>query len=233
MFGLFSRELLLPLFQDLLVYPRIFPLSKLNLPLRALLGEKPAPRSIYEDVSRVAGARDYRYDDSFKRIHWKASAAHGSLQIREYESSASLCLLIIFDVQGYHEEDEQFEHAVSTAASLAYESEKQGFAVGMITNSEPEVHIRAGTGRDHLMQILEALARIESGSKTSLGHQMDKYRTDLPAGATLLVIARTSTPAIGSLAHHMKKDGHSLLCIGTEDMNPEGATVLLNEEVGP
>jgi len=94
MFGLFPKELVLSHFQSLLVYPRIFPLSKLNLPLKALLGEKVAPRSIYEDTSRVAGARDYRYDDPFKHIHWKASAAHSKLQTRQYEFSTSLSPLL-------------------------------------------------------------------------------------------------------------------------------------------
>ncbi|MFC1972033.1 DUF58 domain-containing protein [Chloroflexota bacterium] len=139
MFGLFPRELVLPHFQSLLVYPRILPLSKLNLPLRALLGEKATPRSIYEDISRVAGARDYHYDDSFKHIHWKASAAHNKLQTRQYESSTSLSLLLILDVHSFQQEGEEFEYAVSTVASLAYEAERHGFAVGLVTNSEPEV----------------------------------------------------------------------------------------------
>ena len=216
MFGLFPRELALPHFQSLLVYPRILPLSKLNLPLRALLGEKATPRSIYEDISRVAGARDYHYDDSFKHIHWKASAAHNKLQTRQYESSTSLSLLLIFDVHSFPEEDEEFERAVSTVASLAYEAERQGFAVGLVTNSEPEVQIAIASGRNHLMQILEALARITAKSQVSLYQQMDKFRTILPMGATLVVVTRTTTPALSSLACHLKQDGHSLLCVSIE-----------------
>jgi uncharacterized protein (DUF58 family) len=213
MFGLFPRELVLPHFHSLLVYPRIFPLTKLGLPLRALLGEKATPRSIYEDISRVAGVRDYRYDDSFKRIHWKASAAHNKLQTRQYESSTSLKLLLILDVHSFPEEDEEFEHAVSTVASLAYEAERQGFAVGLITNSEPEVQIAIGSGQNQLMQILESLARITAESRVSLYEQMDRFRTILPLGTTLVVVTRTTTPALGSLTRQLEQDGHSLLWI--------------------
>jgi len=220
MFGLFPRELVLPHFQSLLVYPRILPLSKLNLPLRALLGEKATPRSIYEDISRVVGARDYRYDDSFKHIHWKASAAHSKLQTRQYESSTSLSLLLIFDVHSFQQEDEEFEHAVSTVASLAYEAERQGFAVGLVTNSEPEVQILIGSGRNQLMQILEALARITAKSRVSLYQQMDKFRAIFPMGATLVVITRTTTPALTSLACQLEQDGHSLLWVSTEQERP-------------
>jgi uncharacterized protein (DUF58 family) len=164
----------------------------------------------------VAGARDYRYDDPLKRIHWKASAAHSKLQTRHYESSTSLSLLLILDVHSFMEENEEFEHAVSTVASLAYEADRQGFAVGLITNSEPEVQIAIGSGQNQLMQILEALARITAKSRISLYEQMDRFRTLLPMGATLVVVTRTKTPALTSLASQLEQEGHSLLWVGIE-----------------
>jgi uncharacterized protein (DUF58 family) len=220
MFGLFPRELVLPQPQRLLVYPRIFPLSKLNLPLRALLGERATPKSIYEDISRVAGARDYRYDDPFKHIHWKASAAHSKLQTRQYESSTSLRMLLILDVHSFPEEDEEFEHAVSTVASLAYEAERQDFAVGLITNSEPEVQINIGSGQTQLMRILEALGRITAKSRVSLYEQMDRLRTILSMGATLVLVTHTTTPTLASLARQLEQDGHSFLLVSTEQKSP-------------
>jgi uncharacterized protein (DUF58 family) len=219
MFGLFPRELIMTHFQSLLVYPRILSLNKLNLPLKALLGEKAAPRSIYEDISRVAGARDYRYDDSFKHIHWKASAAHNTLQTRQYESSTSLSLLLIFDVHSFPQEDEEFEHAVSTVASVAYEAEHQGFSVGLVTNSEPEVQIPIGSGQNQLIQILEALARITAKSRISLYEQMDKFRAIFPIGATLVIVTHATTPTLTSLACQLEQDGHSLTWISMEQEN--------------
>jgi uncharacterized protein (DUF58 family) len=222
MFGLFPRELILPHFQSLLVYPRIFPLSKLNLPLRALFGEKVGPRSVYEDISRVAGVREYRYDDPLKRIHWKASAAHNKLQTRQYECGTSLSLFLILDVNSFTEEDEKFEYAVSTIASLAYEAERQGFAVGLLTTGEPEVHIPIGSGRPWLMQILEALARITVKSQLPFYKQMDRIRTILPTGATRIVVSRTTAPPlVNHLARQLDQDGYSLLWISIEQSTGE------------
>jgi uncharacterized protein (DUF58 family) len=230
MFGLFPKELVLSPSQSLLVYPRIFPLTTLNLPLKALFGDKVGPRSIYEDTSRVAGARDYRHDDPLKRIHWKASAAHSKLQTRQYESSTSLSLLLILDVHSFPEENEEFEQAVSTVASLAYEASRQSLAVGLITNSEPEVQITIGSGQNQLMQILEALARITAKSRMSLNEQMVSLRTTLPIGATLVVVTHTTTPTLASLVRQLEQDGHSLLWISTEQATEQekGAIVSLN-----
>jgi len=229
MFGLFPKELVLPHFDSLLVYPQVFPLGKLSLPLRALFGEKAAPRSIYEDISRVAGSRDYRYDDSFKHIHWKASAAHNKLQTRQYESSTSLSLLLILDVHSFPEEDEGFERAASTVASLAYEAHRQGFAVGLMANGEPQVQLPIGSGQNQLLLILEALARMTAGSPTSLYDQMDVLRPILPMGATLVVVTRTTTPALAGVARQLEQDGHSLLLVGMEqtagEKSPGAASV--------
>jgi uncharacterized protein (DUF58 family) len=226
MFGLFPRELILPQFQSLLVYPRIFALNDLNLSLRALFGEKVGPKSIYEDVSRVAGAREYRYDDPLKRIHWKASAAHGKLQARQYECGSSLNLLLILDVNGFAEEDEQFEYAVSTTASVAYEAERQGFPVGLLTNSDPEIHIPTGSGQAQLMQILEALARITAKSRLPLSSQMDRIRGILPMGATLVIVSGGTMPALAGLASQLNQDGHSVVWIGVGQFTGEKESVV-------
>lgn len=225
MFGLFPKELVLPHFENLIVYPRIFPLGKLNFPLRALLGEKSASRNIYEDLSRVAGSRDYRHDDPFKHIHWKASAAHNELQTRQYESSTSLSLMLFLDVNSYHEKDEEFEYAVSMAASIAYEAEKHGFGVGLVTDGNPELQIPTGAGRTQLMLILESLARIDDKSQVSISVEMDRLRTTLPAGVTLVLLTLAVTPAISSLVNRLEKEGRSSLLICTENKNPAIASL--------
>ena len=228
MFGFFPKEQVLPHFQRLLVYPRIFPLSKLNLPLKTLIGEKAGPRSIYEDTSRVAGARDYCHDDPLKRIHWKASAAHGMLQTRHYESSTSINLFLILDVHSFPEENEEFEHAVITVASLAYEAERQGFAVGLITNSEPEMYIAIGNGRDQLRNILEALARVTAKSRMSFYEQMGRFRTTLPMGTTLVLVSRTITPAGTSMVRQLEQDGYSVRLISIQQAAEYEKPVILS-----
>jgi len=88
--------------------------------------------------------------------------------------------------------------------------------VGLVTNGEPEAQIAIASGRGHLMQILEALARVTTKSRVSLYQQVDKLRTITPMGATLVLVSRTRTPALSSLACQLERDGHSLLCITSE-----------------
>ncbi|MFH1775345.1 MAG: DUF58 domain-containing protein [Chloroflexota bacterium] len=217
-FGLFPREKLLARFEPLLVYPKIVPLDKLSLPLRQLVGEKGAPKSIYEDASRTMGARDYQPGDPLKRIHWKASARHGQLQARQYESTSSLNLSLILDVASFVGEhpaanEETFELAVTTVASLAYQALGEKSPVGLMANSVPEINIPTRSGRDQLRLILEALARIEANSRRPLSAQLDEYRSSLPWGATLVIVTNAPSPLLAGLAHKLKGGEHSLLLV--------------------
>ncbi len=215
-FGMFPRELLLPVNEQLLVYPRIVPVEKLNIPLKELVGEKETPRSFYEDNSRTMGSREYQPGDAFKRIHWKASARHGQLQTRQYESTTSLSLVLLFDVYSFCQigtaDEENFETGVTTVASLANEICSQEFPVGLIANSLPEIDIPAGTGRSHLLLILESLARVEQTATVSLQQHLNRAQDKLMMGGTLAIITGDVSLSAG-LVRILQQQGRSVVLL--------------------
>lgn len=216
-FGLFPKEMVLPCYEPLLVYPQIVPVDRLNLPLAELIGEWNATKRIYEDVSRTVGTRDYRYDDPFKHIHWKASARHSQLQTRQYESTTSLSLLLVLDVHSFCQQEQQdeeaFELAVTTAASLAYEACRGKSSVGLIANSMPEIQIPVSAGSSQILRLLEALARIELKSRLPLHDQLDKGKNNLPLGTTMVIIVHIPPPSLKGTVERIRQQGHSLLIV--------------------
>ncbi len=223
-FGLFPKEIILSRFEKLLVYPRVVPLERLGLPLRELTGETVARWNIYEDVSQTMGTRDYRSGDPLKRIHWKASARYEQFQVRQYESTTSLNLLIILDVGSFSHEAEPDEEpvawAVTTAASLAYEANRQKYPVGLIAGSVPGIQIPVRSGRAQLMAILEALARVQPKACPPLHQQLDEYRSRLPVGTTMVMISHSLSLPLFSLAHKLKREGHSPVLVSAGDKTP-------------
>lgn len=183
------------------------------------------PRSIYEDVSRTMGARDYHCDDPFKRIHWKASARSSQLQARQYESTASLNLLLVLDVHSFQqqgdESQEDFETAVSTAASLAYEVQREGSSVGLVANSVPELRIPVSAGRDNLLTILEGLARVQTHSRLPLQEYFTRDMTSLPPGSTILIITYILSPALTGMVKELGQRGHSVRLLAQRNSTPE------------
>lgn len=223
-FGLFPREVIMPHSERILVYPKIVPVAKLSLPLRELVGEIVSPKSIYEDTSQTMGARDYRHDDPLKRIHWKASARRSELQTRQYESTTSLSLLLMLDVHSFcyqqTDNEELFELAVTTVASLANEAWRKKFTMGLIANSVPDIQIPVRTGRSQLLLILEALARIEAKSQLPLQQQLNKYRGSLLLGTTLVIVSGDLSPSLISLVRQMEQEGHSVALVNVGEKIP-------------
>ena len=159
-----------------------------------------------------------------KRIHWKASARQERLQVRQYESTTSLNLLIMLDVDSFYQEpepdEEPFELAVTTAASLAYEANSQGYPVGLIAGSIPGVQIPIRSGHSQLMAILEALARVQPKACRPLYQQLDEYRNRLPVGTTMVMISHSVSPSLTGLAHKLKREGYSPVLVSAGERAP-------------
>jgi uncharacterized protein (DUF58 family) len=122
----------------LLVYPRIMSLERAGIPSRMPLGGLRQRQPLVEDPSLMRGKRDYAVGDSLRRVDWKASAATGRLQVKMFESSVALEVMIFLDLNG---DDyarmtrlDSLELAIVVAASAANEMVKRRQPVGLATN---------------------------------------------------------------------------------------------------
>ena len=226
MFGLFPKETIIPQTESILVYPRIVPLGRLNLALRDLIWEIGAARSLYEDMNRPTGPRDYRHHDPFNRIHWKATARQGRLHVRQFDASTGAKVLLLLDVHSYREqgreEEETFELAVSTAASLANELLDFGRPMGLMANSSPEIQIPVSSDRGQLLLVLEALARVQAEPGLPLHDLLERERVGFYPGTTLVIITHGPSPPLAAAMMGLRKQGYSLLLVNVGNEQAAG-----------
>jgi uncharacterized protein (DUF58 family) len=217
MLGLYPREAAFPSFEALLVYPSIVPIRGLGSPMNELVGQTVATFSLCEDVSRTVGTRDYRYEDPFKRIQWKASARRSQLQVRQYEATTSLNLFMVLDVLSFSDQTEEsqeyFELALTTLASVANEACREQLSFGLTANSRPATDIQVGNGRAQLLNTLEALARMEATSDSPLDKHLNRFAGVLPFGSTLLVVTQEVSEELLAALRKLEQDGRSLLLV--------------------
>jgi uncharacterized protein (DUF58 family) len=197
-FGFSVRREALADMQTIVVYPKIVPLTALGMPDLRPFGDYKTPRRLVADPLRLMGARDYAPGDSFRHIHWKASAHQRTLQTKLFEPSAAYSLAIFLDVRTsiYANEGidrDLLELAVTTAASIAHWGWERGLPVGLYVNSmirphhEP-VRIRPGYHPDQLAHILEALARLEETGPWTMARVLEVEAATLAYGTTAVVI---------------------------------------------
>ncbi|MEM7587657.1 MAG: DUF58 domain-containing protein [Acidobacteriota bacterium] len=84
-FGLVRRFLLHSEAKFVTVLPRSVEIGR-GWPLgHRPIHEVPRRRSLFEDPSRFQGIREYQRGDSLRRVHWRATARSGKLQVKLFE----------------------------------------------------------------------------------------------------------------------------------------------------
>ncbi len=210
----------------LIVYPQVFPLDKLGIPTRDPFGAMPAMRRLIEDPSLVMGSRDYQYGDSFRQIHWKASAHMSRLQTRVCEHTSDPTVMILLNVttlkHDWHGTDvERFEWALSVAGSVATWAESIGCTVGLSSNgcapNMPEaVRVKPRRSPRQLSQLMESLAVLASFTALHFDLFVLTEQRHLPFGATMIVITPLLTPELEASLLRLHALGKRIILISVD-----------------
>ncbi|MGI9196850.1 MAG: DUF58 domain-containing protein [Candidatus Nanopelagicales bacterium] len=155
--GLFQRTVGEAAGVDLLVVPRVRPVSLSALP--SALAEFGGSSEM--GTTTFATLREYVIGDELRHVHWKSSAKTGTLMMRQYVdiTRPRLTLVLVVEDRAYTSMDE-FENAVDFMASLATVAGSSGLDVEVCTTSGE----RAAHGHGRSTAALDMLALVQRGS---------------------------------------------------------------------
>lgn len=226
----------------LIIYPRLVPLPALGLPPKDPLGDLRTRRRLFEDPSRIIGARDLRPGDSFRHVHWKATARQGRLQVKVYEPTTSQNVVICLNVATFAQHwqgtrPEKLEQAISVAASLAHWAVEHKYAVGLIANgalahSDQPFRILPGRSPGQLPRLLEALAGVNPFVTSTMESLLLRESPRLPWGATLVVVTAIVTPELVVALRRLHEAGRRLVLISLADEPPGEVAGILVYHLG-
>lgn len=221
---------------SLTVYPLIVPLTHVNLPSRSPQGTLRHTQPVFEDPTRVLSKRDYVAGDSLRRVDWKASAAVGRLQVKQFEPSIALHTVIFLNLNAneyaWNARLDAAELGIVIAASLANWVTARKQTLGLVSNGldplgsledspsgEAEAplqrleRIPGGKGRGHLMRILDVLARIQPAESVSLVDVLRQESPRLPWGATLVLITGQADEALFDQLFQARRRGQNVVLV--------------------
>jgi len=175
-FILFQKSVSVSVAGNVLVYPSLLDIEGQAEELRAHENQgEMAFRSKGDDVYSL---REYQYGDDRRDIHWKASARMSGLIVKEYAEYLSRRLTIIMD-NAMPRDEQNFEKAVSVAASLASHFIVRGYLVRLLSCRKV---VPFGSGEGHLYSILDILALLREEE------QCDDPAASSPEGFTVAVL---------------------------------------------
>ncbi|MGZ5575598.1 MAG: DUF58 domain-containing protein [Methylobacter sp.] len=170
--GLFRRLIVLKAPQSCLILPKRYPIKLLTLPgKRKYQAGGVAQANSVGNSSEFMSLRDYQSGDPLNSIHWKSFAKHGKPIVREYQDEYFVRRALLLDTFAGDAAIEQFEAAVSVAASLAAIERQHEALLDLMFVGLQTYCFTAGRGVDqlsHLQEILAAVQPSEQGSFAQL-----------------------------------------------------------------
>lgn len=223
-FGLFRFSRLIPGSGEIIVYPRTEEIATFRLPGAELSGGSNSLIRTHSVTPNVATIRDYQPGDSLNRIHWRSTARHGRLMVKEFELDPAADIYLVLDLneratmrlppepEAIDERliapwwqrqpaarrrllpDSTEEHAVAVAASLARTLLSQNRIVGLLAWSDHLQVIPAEREERQLWKMLELLAVVRATGHHSLAELLVAEGPRFGRDTTLIIITSDLDP---------------------------------------
>jgi uncharacterized protein (DUF58 family) len=229
-FTLFTVERQHKYLDTLVIYPQIYPLEELGLPAKEPFGEIRVRRSLFTDPIRTQGIRDYRPQDRFRDVHWKATARRGALQTKVYDPTTGMTITVFLNVATFPKhwmgfDPELLERAVSVAASVANYAIQEGWGAGVLANgsvpnSDQPIRVLPGRSPEQLAHVLEALAAVTEFATGSIELLMLRESPRLPWVSTLVLVTAVVTEEILVALLRLKEAGRRVVLVSLAEEPP-------------
>lgn len=238
-FGMYEQNAELENSEYLTVFPELEPLESLDLPAEDPFGDLKSERRIFEDPTMPMGVREYRPEDSFRHVHWPATARTGELQVKVYQPTSALVTMVCINTSTFERHwegvyPELLEHLISVSATLVYETIQDGYQVGLLSNgclahADRPLNIPPSRSPRQLGYLLEALAGITPMVMVPFESFLLREMPKVPYGASLLVISAVTTPTLMGTLQRIKQHNRKVTLLSLAETAPEplpGITLL-------
>ena len=191
-FGFFEASASVGQGVAVVVYPRIEAIPLWRLPAAYIEGSNAAPERTLQTTPLATTVRPWAPGDSFNRIHWRATARHGEIQVKEFELEQTADAWIILDlersIQAGRGDESTVEAAVRVAASVADKAIRDNRAVGMTVNGHRTTVLPADRGSRQHLKIMQLLAAVDGDGTAPLVETIVATAGRLRRGMTAILV---------------------------------------------
>ncbi len=239
LFGMGDQQRSFPVDTAITVYPNVIDMADVPLPSHGWQGDVTVRRWIVEDPFIIAGVREYQSGDPMNRIHWKATARTGAMQVYKHDYTAEQRLVVYLNVEDretikeFVHKEEWIERGISYAATILSDAISRGIHAGFGHNgyrlNEPGASVRLpiGGGKEHLLAMLSEMAHIELRCRLRFHDYLEEDTLIHEERRDYLLITTHLTPEIQLRIEQLKRAGHSVQTLFIEEeqeMGSEGMT---------
>jgi uncharacterized protein (DUF58 family) len=240
-FGLFRRRVTLTPAREVLVLPHVYPLSQFVLFTGGLPGRGKSSRRALQTTTNATAVREYMNGDSLSRIHWRSSAHHNKLMVKEFDLDPAVDAWIFLDLheaaQAGEGEHSTEEYGVTIAATVAHYLLRQDLSVGLIVTGEQRELLSLDRGDRQVERVLETLAVVRSGAGPDLKESLALDTFHFGRNTVAIIITPSNSRDWHEGLRHLQRRGVQVAVVGLvassfEQQPPDEDTLILLEGAG-
>ncbi|HZG57147.1 DUF58 domain-containing protein [Paenibacillus sp.] len=142
----------------------------------------------HRETTQINGVREYIYGDRLAKVHWRATARTGHWKSKEFERESLPKLTIVLDRQTTsYRSGEQFELAVSVAASIVQFAATRSMSVGFLSVGGGKAYAETPGGHETRRRIEQHLIEVQPDANGDPTRAL-RDRSRLPASGGLVVL---------------------------------------------
>ena len=194
-FGIFSLTRHYPQTEEIIIHPPIHHHLPMPLPTGQLSGQARQPRRAWEATVNAATVRDYAHGDPLNWIHWRSTARHDALLVRQFDQDTAGDLWLLLDLEAGVQLGSGLvgteEQAVLLATSLAVRALAAQRPVGLAAYGRSPHILPPARGEGQRWKLLRALALVRADGQTPLRRALADFSRVAQRGATAVLITPT------------------------------------------
>ncbi|OGH60682.1 MAG: hypothetical protein A3G34_11195 [Candidatus Lindowbacteria bacterium RIFCSPLOWO2_12_FULL_62_27] len=192
---------------DLLtVYPTVFPIRQMPFEAaRARFSLHLKSTTKASQGQDFYGVREYRRGDSMRHIHWRSSARHLRLIVKEFEMPASKNVYLFIDLfertargMGHRSAT---DYSIRIAAAIVTYAIQSSHCVGLYGHGQTAIRMPPAGGVPQLQRIMRMLVAARQVGQTPFDQLLLEHLADIPIDSVVVLIFPTSQVDIGRYAH--------------------------------
>ncbi len=191
-FGLFESSAAVGSAANVIVYPAVEPLPRWRLPPAVIEGTNTDPERSVQTTPLVTSIRGYVPGDAFNRIHWRSSARHQELQVKEFELEQTADVWLVLDLDRRSHtgtgETATIETAVRVAASVSARALVENRAMAVAAEGQRRIVLPVDRGARQHQKVMQLLAAVQSDGATPFRDLLTETVPRMRHGMTVVVI---------------------------------------------
>jgi uncharacterized protein (DUF58 family) len=191
-FGFFESSASVGSGINVTVYPRLEPVPLWRLPASNLDGSTAMRERTLQATPLATTVRPWAPGDAFNRIHWKSTARHGDIQVKEFDLEQTADAWVVLDlersVQRGTGDQSTVEVGVRAAAAVADKALVENRAVGMTVNAHRLAQLYADRGGRQHLKVMQLLAAVEGDGGAPFAEALVTTIGRIRRGMTAIVI---------------------------------------------